>query len=90
MSDMVRYITSSNGKIEIPQDIRDVFGMGDTFLLKMSVNGRKIIAEPVEKEKKDNEKFRKWLLSIKETWDLRDEIKQNRKEIEERLQKNAL
>ena len=90
MNMQVQYVKSfSKGQITVPKKIRDAFGIGDEFWLKLSVSGRKIIAEPVEQEF-DRKKWLEELLSIKETWDLRDEIKKSRRETEKRLRKNAL
>ena len=89
MSTQVQYVKSFNkGQITVPKKIRDAFGIGDEFWLKLYVDNGRIIAEPVEK--KDKEEWKKWLLSIKETWDLRDEIKQTREEMEKQIKAREL
>ncbi len=81
----------SKGQITIPKSIRDQFGIADEFWLKLSVEGRRIIAEPITEEKKlDREAWKKKLLQIKGTWNLEPEIRRMREETEKRLQKNAL
>ncbi len=79
------------GQITIPKEFRDSIGLGYDSPIKLTVNDNKIIMEPVKEEKKFNrEEWMKSLLSVKETWDLSDEVKKNRKEIEKRLKKNGL
>ena len=87
----VKYIKSfSRGQITIPKEVRDTLGIGEDFWLKLFVDKGKIIAEPVDERKMNHDEFLHTLLNMKETWDMREEIKQNRKQIEDRLKKNAL
>src|SRR5919205_520824 len=47
-----RFIKSfSKGQITIPKEFRDLFGIGDEFWLKLSVEDGKLVAEPVERDK---------------------------------------
>lgn len=88
----VRYIKSfSKGQITIPKEFRDKFGIGDEFWLKLSVQDRKMLLEPVDEKKEMGKKV--WInqiLNSKVTVDLEGEIKEIRQEMEERLERNAL
>ncbi len=87
-----RYIKSfSKGQITIPKEFRDVFGIGDEFWMKLSAQDGKIVIEPVKEEKKmSKEEWRNWLVTFKGTWDLRDEIKNNREQVEKQMKAREL
>lgn len=85
----VRYIKSFNkGQFTLPKQIRDSLGIGEDFWLKLYVDNGKIIAEPVQKEKKKLD-YKKILLSIKGDWFSEDDYKNIRKEVEEKLKKTV-
>ena len=89
--DTVKYVKSfSKGQITIPKQFRDRLGLPDEAWIKLSLEGRKIVAEPVEAKKINREEWREKILAIKGTWDLSDDIKKARAEVEENLMKNAL
>lgn len=85
----VRYIKSfSKGQITIPKEYREFFGVGDDFWLKMQINNGRIIAEPVDVDrKKDKERYKKTLLSIKGDWFSYKDYKRNRAQVEKRLKR---
>lgn len=84
-----KYIKSfSNGQITVPKEFREYLGLGDVFWLKLSIEQNKIVAEPVVDEYKTTN-YSKNLLKIKGNWLIKDEWKQNRKQVERRLNKNA-
>jgi len=89
----VRYIKSfSKGQITIPKELREIFGIGDEFWLKLYISNGRLIAEPVEEQKNDEEKesYRKKLLGIKGDWFDEKEFDTNRKQVEARLKKLGL
>jgi AbrB family looped-hinge helix DNA binding protein len=92
MNTQIKYIKSfSKGQITIPKEIRDTFGIGDNFWLKLSVQQGKIIAEPITGEKKiNNDELREWLLTIPPLDIDINEIKENRKQIEKKLKSRQL
>ncbi len=87
-----RYIKSfSKGQITIPKEIRESLGVGDEFWMKLSVDHDEIRLKPVNEEKKmSKEEWRKWLLTFKGTWDLSDEVKEARQELDDHASKNSL
>lgn len=88
----VRFVKSfSKGQITIPKEVREALGIVDEFWLKLYIQNGRIIAEPIEDEAKVNkEEYLKKIMSIKRSWDLTNEIKRNREQVEKRLKKNAL
>lgn len=84
-----KYIKSfSKGQITIPKEMRDGFGLGDVFWLKLYVENEKIIAEPLEKEV-DSGEYKKKLLKIDGGWfDLKD-YKKIRSGVERRSSKDV-
>lgn len=81
----------SKGQITIPKKIRDAIGLSSDFWLKVSVDSGKIIAEPVDEgSEKNKQKWKKSLLKMKPIDIDLAEIKRNRQEIEDRLQKQSL
>lgn len=79
----------SKGQITIPKEVRNALGIGDEFWLRLSIENGKIIAEPIE-QKRSSSRYAKSLLSIKGDWFNSDEIEQNRKQIDQQLQKRSL
>ncbi len=88
----VRFVKSfSKGQITIPKEIRASLSLTDEFWLKLYTQNGRIIAEPIEFEKNvDKKEYLKKIMSIKGSWDLTNEIRRNREELEKRLKKNAL
>lgn len=84
--------TFSKGQITIPKEFRDQLGLHHEFWLKITINNGKIIAEPVDVSDKKQVKslYRKRLLKLNGTLDLRNDVKEIRKEIEDKLEKNSL
>lgn len=86
----IRFVKSfSKGQITIPKEIRDTLGIANEFWLKVYVDDRKIIAEPVDDKRRINRKdYLKVVMGIKGSWDLAKEIKNNRKQLEERFKEH--
>lgn len=92
MNTQVKYIKPfSNGQITIPKEFRKAYGIKNDSWLKLIPEEGRIILEPVKEEKKmDKEEWRKWLLNFKGTWDLSDEIKKNREDMEKQMKSREL
>lgn len=87
---MIRFIKSFNkGQVTIPKEIRDSLGILNEFWLKVYVDGGRIIAEPVEQEK-DKASYAKKLLGIKGDWFNANDIKKNRKQLENQISARVL
>ena len=83
-----KYIKSfSKGQITIPKEIRDGFGLGDVFWLRLYVENKKIVAEPVEPVKNTGE-YSKKLLKVKGDWFDKNDYKKIRSNLKKRLDKN--
>lgn len=90
MNTGVRFVKSfSKGQITIPKEIRDMFGIGDEFWLKLSVDAGKIIAEPVKKGFNKKEWIKKLLKMPPLDIDI-EELAENRKQIEKKIKSRAL
>ena len=88
--DTVKYIKSfSKGQITIPKELRNEFGLGDEFWLKLSVEKGRIIAEPLE-SKQDKEEYKKKLLKIKQIFIDTEELAGNRVQLEKQLKTRSL
>ncbi len=86
--DTVKFIKSfSHGQITIPKEYRDVFGIGDDFWLRLYIQGKKLIAEPVEIEENKKDYYKK-ISAIKGNWFSYKEFQKNRKEVEEIVKKD--
>jgi bifunctional DNA-binding transcriptional regulator/antitoxin component of YhaV-PrlF toxin-antitoxin module len=85
-----RYIKSfSKGQITIPKEFRDVFGIGDEFWLKISIEDGKLIAEPVE-NKETKWDYAQKLLGIKGEWFSEEEYTNLRKSVAKRVNQSPL
>jgi bifunctional DNA-binding transcriptional regulator/antitoxin component of YhaV-PrlF toxin-antitoxin module len=85
-----RFIKSfSKGQITIPKEFRDLFGIGDEFWLKLSIQDGKLIAEPVANEgtKKD---YARQLLQIKGEWFSENEYLSMREAVKKRITHSSL
>lgn len=76
----------SKGQITIPKEFRENLGIDDDFWLKLYIQEKKIIAEPVEKEKSKVDYLQK-VLSIKGGWFSKKDFEATRKDIEKRLKR---
>lgn len=92
--DTVRFVKSfSKGQITVPKEVRDALGMISEFWLKIYIQDGKIIAEPVEQDKKIQNSSKKKaeyaqkLLNIKGDWFDPLKIKRNRAQIEKQIRK---
>lgn len=86
--DTVRFIKSfSRGQITIPKDIREAFGIGHQFWLKLYIREGKLIAEPVESNK-NNIDYLKKLKKIKGEWFSNQEFISTRQQVEQKLLKS--
>lgn len=81
---MIKYIKSfSQGQITIPKEVRDEFGLGLEFWLRLRLMNKQIILEPVEK-KVSRKDYAQTLLEIDGSWfDMKD-YKKMRQEIRDR------
>ena len=88
---MVKYVKSfSKGQITIPKELRDRFGLGDDFWLRLSVDEDRLIAEPVDYGSVKPENYLNDILNIKGDWLSLKELKDTRKAVEKRLSNNDL
>ena len=89
MNTPVKYVKSfCKGQITIPKEIRDSFGIGDEFWLRLSINEGRIIAEPVERET-NRQDFKNKLLKIKGNWFVPAEYSNNRKQVEKQIRERT-
>jgi len=85
-----RFIKSfSKGQITIPKEFRDLFGIGDEFWLKLSIQDGKLVAEPVENTgtKRD---YAQQLLQIKGEWFSENEYLSMREAVKKRITNSSL
>jgi bifunctional DNA-binding transcriptional regulator/antitoxin component of YhaV-PrlF toxin-antitoxin module len=86
----IRFVKSfSKGQITIPIDIREEFGMGNDFWLKLYTQEGKIVAEPVEGDK-NKTAWKKKLLKIGPIAIDAEEIRKNRDNVEKQISSRSL
>ena len=83
MNDLTFIKSFSKGQITIPKILREKFGLGDKFWLKLYIQQDKIILEPIEKKVTKNNYLKK-LANIKNTWVLDKEYRNIREELKKR------
>ena len=83
MNDLTFIKSFSKGQITIPKILREKFGLGDKFWLKLYIQQDKIILEPIEKKVTNNNYIKK-LANIKNTWVLDKEYRNIREELKKR------
>jgi len=83
---MIKYIKSfSQGQITIPKEFREELGLENEFWLKLQLVNQVIVAEPMEDEKKINQKeYAESLLEVDGSWFDREDYKKRRKETRKR------
>jgi len=83
---MIKYIKSfSQGQITIPKEFREELGLENEFWLKLQLVNQVIVAEPMEDEKKINQKeYAESLLEVDGSWFDREDYKKMRKETRKR------
>lgn len=86
----IQFVKSfSKGQITIPKELRNLLGIQNEFWLKLWIERGKIIAEPIEK-KMDKSVWRKELLQITQMKISMDEMKRNKKQVEQQIKKRSL
>lgn len=87
---MTKFVKSfSKGQITVPKDIREELGLGDDFWLKLSVEGTKLVAEPVETQPTlSPAEYAKKLRTITGDWFSLEEYENMREEVRKRLKRN--
>ena len=83
---MIKYIKSfSQGQITIPKEFREELGLENEFWLKLQLVNQVIVAEPMEDEKKINQKeYAESLLEVDGSWFDMEDYKKMRKETRKR------
>jgi len=83
---MIKYIKSfSQGQITIPKEFREELGLENEFWLKLQLVNQVIVAEPMEDEKKINQKeYAESLLEVDGSWFDVEDYKKMRKETRKR------